>query len=106
MSGIVGIFNLDGAPVDPELLQKMTTSMAFRGPDAQNTWISGNVGFGHTLFRTTDESATEKQPTTMDGRIWIVADARIDGRAKLISELEPVRGAIAADVPDVSLILH
>ncbi|MSP37984.1 MAG: hypothetical protein EXR70_05790 [Deltaproteobacteria bacterium] len=45
MSGIVGIINLDGAPVDPALLQKLTGSMAYRGPDRQQTWLDGHVGF-------------------------------------------------------------
>ena len=34
MSGITGILNLDGAPVDPGLLTRMTEFMTFRGPDA------------------------------------------------------------------------
>jgi len=88
MSGIVGIINLDGAPVDAELLRRMTDSMTFRGPDAQAVWVDGNVGLGHTLLRTTWEAETEKQPLTLDGRVWLTADARIDGRAELISELE------------------
>jgi asparagine synthase (glutamine-hydrolysing) len=88
MSGIVGIINLDGAPVDRDLLGRMTDFMAFRGPDAQEIWIDGNVGFGHTMLRTTWEAETEKQPLTLDGRVWLTADARIDGRAELIAELE------------------
>ncbi|MGI9066672.1 MAG: asparagine synthetase B family protein [Pyrinomonadaceae bacterium] len=88
MSGIVGIINLDGAPVDRELLGRMTDFMSFRGPDAQEIWIDGNVGFGHTMLRTTFEAETEKQPITLDGKVWLTADARIDGRAELIAELE------------------
>jgi len=88
MSGVVGIINLGGAPVDAELLRRMTDSMTFRGPDAQEVWVDGNVGFGHTMLRTTWEAETEKQPLTLDGRVWLTADARIDGRAELISELE------------------
>jgi asparagine synthase (glutamine-hydrolysing) len=88
MSGIVGIINLDGAPVDRELLGRMTDFMSFRGPDAQEIWIDGNVGFGHTMLRTTFEAETEKQPLTLDGKVWLTADARIDGRAELIAELE------------------
>ena len=87
MSGIAGIINLDGAPVDPQLLWHMTGSMAYRGPDEQHTWIDGNVGFGHTMLRTTFEAETEKQPLTLNGEIWLTADARIDGRAELISAL-------------------
>jgi len=88
MSGIVGIINLDGTPVDRDLLRRMTDFMTFRGPDGQETWIEGNVGFGHTMLRTTWEAETEKQPLTLDGKVWLTADARIDGRAELITELE------------------
>src|SRR5260370_40495699 len=88
MSGIVGIINLDGAPVDRDLLRRMTEFMTFRGPDAQEIWIDGNVGFGHTMLRTTWEAETEKQPLTLDGKVWLTADARIDGRTELIAELE------------------
>ena len=88
MSGIVGIINLDGTPVDRALLMRMTEFMSFRGPDAQEIWIDGNVGFGHTMLRTTFEAETEKHPLTLDGKVWLTADARIDGRAELISELE------------------
>ncbi len=88
MSGIVGIFNLDGAPVDRELLTRMTDFMSSRGPDAQEVWVDGNIGFGHTMFRTTFEAETEQQPLTLDGKVWLTADARIDGRAELIAKLE------------------
>jgi asparagine synthase (glutamine-hydrolysing) len=88
MSGIVGIVNLDGAPVDRDLLWKMTSFMAFRGPDAQEIWVDDNVGFGHTMLRTTSDAETEQQPLTLDGKVWLTADARIDGRAELLGELE------------------
>src|SRR6266550_1706077 len=88
MSGIVGIINLDGAPVDRELIRRMTKFMSYRGPDAQDIWTEANVGFGHAMLRTTFEAETEKQPLTLDGKVWLTADARIDGRAELISELE------------------
>jgi len=88
MSGIVGIINLDGAPINRDLLGQMIDFMAYRGPDAQEIWIDGNVGFGHTMLRTTWEAETETQPLTLDGKVWLTADARIDGRVELIAELE------------------
>ena len=102
MSGIVGILNLDGAPVDRALLSRMMEFMTYRGPDAQETWVDGNVGFGHTLFRTTEESEHERQPFTLDGRVWIVADARVDARRELIGKLKsqgyPEVSSVTADV--------
>src|SRR4051812_44004051 len=106
MSGIVGILNFDGAPVDPGLLHRMTTAMARRGPDAESTWLGGAVGLGYTLLRTTDESANESQPLTLDGQVWIVADARVDARADLVRALEPFARDRLDAVPDVELILR
>jgi asparagine synthase (glutamine-hydrolysing) len=88
MSGIVGIINLDGAPVDRDLLSRMTDYMAFRGPDAQEICFDGNIGLGHTMLRTTCEAENEKQPVTLDGKVWLTADARIDGREELIKKLQ------------------
>lgn len=87
MSGIAGIVNFDGAPIDRDLLRRLTASMAFRGPDAQEIWSAGHVGFGHTLLRTTFEAESEKQPLTLDGKVWLTGDVRLDGRAVLISKL-------------------
>ena len=104
MSGIVGIVNLDGAPVERKLLEHLTKSMTNRGPDAQDVWIDGSVGFGHTLLATTNESKHEHQPCSLDGQVWITADARIDGRSDLIAKLgEQLR---LDNVTDVELILR
>ena len=50
MSGFIGIFNVSGAPVDRDLVQRLTQLLTFRGPDAQAVLCEGIVGFGHTLF--------------------------------------------------------
>lgn len=106
MSGIVGIINLDGAPVDRRLLQQMTDFMAYRGPDAQEIWVNGSIGFGHTMLRTTYESERERQPCTLDGQVWITADARIDGRKELTQKLEAKGRTGVASATDVELILN
>jgi len=106
VSGIAGILNLDGSPVDPELLHAMTQYMAFRGPDAQQTWCEGPVGFGHTLLRTAPETNCDEQPASLDGKFWITADARIDARADLIEKLHSKGSATSSADPDHQLILH
>ena len=85
MSGIVGIVQFDGSPVDSGLFSKLTHFLAFRGSDNQQMWIKDKVGFGHTLFKTTEESERDSQPLTLDGKSWIVADARIDAREELFA---------------------
>lgn len=106
MSGIVGIVNLDGAPIDSDLLWRMTDFMSYRGPDGREIWTDENVGLGHTLLTTTWEAETEKQPLTLDGSVWLTADARIDGRAELIVELEGKLGRLPPSSNDAELILY
>jgi asparagine synthase (glutamine-hydrolysing) len=106
VSGIVGMMNLDGSPVDRELLGRMTGSLAFRGPDAQATWADGPAGLGHALLRTADESEHERQPHSLDGQVWITADARLDDRQTLIDKLKGHGRQVTPAVPDVELVLH
>jgi asparagine synthase (glutamine-hydrolysing) len=107
MSGIIGIVNFDGAPIDPDLLSRITDYMAFRGPDARGVWTDASVGLGHTMLRTTWESETEKQPLTLDGNRWLIADARIDARQELIKKLEGKLNRDFTRIPDdAELILH
>jgi asparagine synthase (glutamine-hydrolysing) len=106
VSGIVGILHLDHSPIDHLLLQRLTKFQAFRGPDAQQVWIDGYVGFGHTLLTTTEESKHERQPFTLDGKVWIVADCRVDGRQELVAELRAHGNEDLEDPTDVELILR
>ena len=106
MSGFIGIFNTSGAPVDSELLERLTESLTFRGPDAHATWCQGPVGFGHTLFRTTWEAQNEQQPFTLDQQVWIVADARVDARRDLVKNLGCEHDLALNQTPDVELILR
>lgn len=106
MSCIAGIMNLDGAPVDGELLVRMTGPMKSRAPDENGLWCSGNVGLGHAMLRISPESEHEHQPCTLDGQVWITADARIDGRAELIAKLRSAGERVRSEAPDAELILH
>jgi asparagine synthase (glutamine-hydrolysing) len=109
MSGFVGILNLDGAPVDRALLERMTRFLAFRGPDAQEVLCHGTLGLGHAMLRVTREAAAEKQPGSLEDRLYIAGDARIDARAELITKLKSKSGAagsLSLATPDSELILH
>lgn len=107
MSGIVGIFRRDGAPVERPLLAALTNFLSFRGPDSQEVWLDGATGFGHTLLRTTREAAAERQPCSWGREFCITADVRLDCRAELIEAL--IRADCKFDaqrVTDPELILH
>ncbi len=106
MSGFVAIVNKNGAPVDRRLLEKLTTSLHFRGPDQRQVWIDGPVGFGHALFRTTDEALYENQPASLDEKVWITGSIRIDARKELITKLGMTDKIRLNQTPDSELVLH
>ena len=106
MSGICGIVNFDGAPVDPELLRRMAEAAAYRGPDGITYWIEGNVGLAHLALHTTPESLRERQPlVNRRGDVILTADARVDNRDELMRTLT-TRGYLEEKDPtDADLIL-
>jgi asparagine synthase (glutamine-hydrolysing) len=106
VSGIAGVRNLDGAPVEAGLLREMAALQGFRGPDRQDVWLAGPVGLCHTLLKTTAESEHERQPLTEDGETWITADARVDGRQTLMEKLRSRGLEIPRWATDASLILQ
>jgi asparagine synthetase B (glutamine-hydrolysing) len=44
VSGISGIWNIDGRPVDEALLGRMSGMLAHRGVDGEETWRDGEAG--------------------------------------------------------------
>ena len=58
------------------------------------------------MLRTTRESHGESQPAVFEGRYWIAADARLDGRAELLAALELSESVIGRAIPDSELILR
>jgi len=106
MSGIVGIFERKGARAERALIQALTHSLAFRGPDGREVWVDGPTGFGHTTLRTTRESLMERQPANLEGKFWITADVRLDCRDELRKELENEARKVQRTAPDSELILH
>jgi asparagine synthase (glutamine-hydrolysing) len=101
----VGIFHRGGAPVEPALLQSLVDFLAYRGPDGRECWADTSIGLGHTLLRTTRESENERQPASLDGRYWITADARLDGRMELLDKLD-LSASSGQSLPDSELILQ
>ena len=106
MSGIVGIYHRDGAPIERAFLKSLADFLAYRGPDSRECWVDGSVGLGHAMLRTTHESLNERQPASLDGRFWITADARLDARAELLQELKQRGREAQPGAPDSELILH
>ena len=100
MSGIAGIFYLDGRPAEQETIDKMVGAMKHRGPDGIHTWREGAVALGHCMLHTTPESLHDTLPMeSRDGNLVLTADARIDNREELmrILDLRPDRDRPVTD---------
>ncbi len=106
MSGIVGLFNRDGAPADRGLIDALTRFLSFVGPDARNAWANGAIALGHTLLKTTREPKAGEQPASFEGKFWIVADARIDARDELAAKLAKFERKVREGAPDFEWILN
>jgi asparagine synthase (glutamine-hydrolysing) len=89
MCGITGLVHLDGLPVSPVLLQKMTDAIAHRGPDGEGHWIEGNVCIGHRRLAIIDLSPAGHQPMiSTDHRYVLSFNGEIYNFRELRTELE------------------
>jgi asparagine synthase (glutamine-hydrolysing) len=106
MSGIAGVVNFDGTPVDPAVLDAVAQAGAHRGPDGIGRWFSHYVGLVHLALRSTPQSSREHQPlVSQDGRLVLVADARIDNRSELVAALRGEDNLYGRSFSDSDLIL-
>ncbi len=106
MSGIAGIIHFDGKPVEPGLIECMTSAMAHRGPDGINHWVKGSVALGQCMLRTTPESLEEHQPlSNEDESLVLVMDGRVDNWQELRRDLL-AHGAVLRDRSDAELVLR
>jgi len=91
------------------LVESLLQSMAFRGPDKQNSVACDSAWLGHALLRTDNFQIEVPQPCSLDGVTWITTDARIDGRDELIHALHSSTGLRPGELgnsSDAQLILH
>ena len=106
MCGITGIIHLDGAPVSPVVLQRMTDAIAHRGPDGEGHWIDGNVGIGHRRLAIIDLSPAGHQPMiSADQRYVLSYNGEIYNFREVRIELEAA-GFLFRSATDSEVVLH
>ncbi len=106
MSGIAGIFNRDGRPVDRELFTRTLESLSHRGPDGNDQWVNGNIALGHQMMWTTPEAHHETQPLVDENKHFcLVMDGRVDNRVEVKKALADAGFAVRKDT-DADIMLR
>lgn len=99
------------AAVAPELddatqewVRSATAYSRFAGPDGAGLRILDGGALGHCRLAVDGEGAP--QPLTLDGRVWLSADARLDDRGRLIDALRSRHVPLPPGAGDAELLLH
>jgi asparagine synthase (glutamine-hydrolysing) len=86
--------------------ERVAAEIAFRSPDGIGAWRGGDAVLVQGLLRVYSDDDRDARPRTLDGRVWIVGDLRLDAREELRAALgralrtRPPRGT------DAELVLH
>ncbi|MBI4421389.1 MAG: hypothetical protein HY560_11245 [Gemmatimonadetes bacterium] len=87
MSGIVGLWNLDGRPVDEAVLARMSATLAHRGPDGEGRRVIDSAGFSQQHLWVTPEEVGETRPLVGHTGAMLILDGRLDNRDDLVAAL-------------------
>lgn len=111
MCGIAGAVSVttDARP-DPEVVRRMSASMAHRGPDGEGTWVSGNgrVCFAHRRLSIIDLESGQQPFAAEDDSACLVFNGELYNYLELRSELiqEGVRFRTESDTEVLFHILR
>lgn len=110
MSGIIALAccgqGCGQGPDLPRELERAAAALAFRGPDGVHRWHDEKVGLACAAFRTLGGGRDETTPASLDGRIWMVADLRLDDRPALRTALRATGRTVTSMASDAQLVLH
>src|SRR5215212_7388569 len=80
MCGICGILSLSDVPLDPDgrLLDRMTDSLAHRGPSDRGVWRGQGIGLGNRRLAVIDLTAAGHQPMSgADGAVQLTYNGEV-----------------------------
>jgi asparagine synthase (glutamine-hydrolysing) len=106
MCGICGIVNFNVTePVDPNLIERMTSAQTHRGPDDCGYFVENNVGLGHRRLSIIDLSGGKQPIFNEDGSVVVVFNGEIYNYASLTEDLVS-RGHRFRTRSDTETIVH
>ena len=105
MCGITGLLYRDGRNVEAGRLERMTSTLVHRGPDAAGIWTEAGIGFGHRRLSIRDLSQAGSQPhSDPSGRIVVTYNGEIYNDRELRAELSRNFGVEFCSTCDTEII--
>ena len=110
MCGICGVLRLGPSPIDPDgsLLDRMTDSLAHRGPSDRGTWTDDRAALGARRLSVIDLSPAGHQPmANEDGTVHLVYNGEVYNFRELKEQFRLVeRGHVFRSRTDTEVLLH
>jgi asparagine synthase (glutamine-hydrolysing) len=111
MCGIAGIIRRGppGRPLERDVLQRMGTCLAHRGPDGQGIYVdpAQAVGLVHRRLSIIDLTDTASQPMSdASGRIWVSFNGEIYNHVELRAALVKEGYRFKTDHSDTEVLVH
>jgi asparagine synthase (glutamine-hydrolysing) len=105
MCGICGYCDLKGAPVERNLVERMSAAIRHRGPDGEGFHVDGPVGLGHRRLSIIDIEGGAQPVKNEDGSLVVVFNGEIYNFIELRGELQ-AKGHIFKTRSDTEVIVH
>jgi asparagine synthase (glutamine-hydrolysing) len=105
MCGIAGRLNLDGRPVDRQLVSQMVRLLSHRGPDDEGVYVSGPIGLANRRLSIIDLGTGRQPIANEDETVWVVLNGEIYNFVELRQMLEK-RGHRFSTHTDTEVIVH
>ncbi len=109
MCGICGVLRLGGAPLELPggLLDRMTDTLAHRGPDDRGTWVGEKAALGARRLAVVDLSAAGHQPmVSEDGSVVLVHNGEVYNFRELERHHRLREGHAFRSRTDTEVLLH
>jgi len=104
MCGIVGVWNERETPSQTDIDQ-MNDCLAYRGPDAEGTFVEGPVGLGHRRLSIIDPGSGSQPLFNEDGDVAVVFNGEIYNYRPLRADLKASGHRFRTDT-DTEVLVH
>src|SRR5277367_6357479 len=106
MCGIAGIYHAHAdRAVDPDLLDRMNTAIAHRGPDGDGIYRAEGIGLAHRRLAIIDREGGHQPLFNEDGSVAVTYNGEIYNFQELFEELR-ARGHVFRTHCDTEAIVH